>query len=356
MGACQSQLASIPLLSGALMKAAGCGHRTKDVLIDAVNNIVSESYTQALTTCASSAVASQSIVMKCHPASYNANGSPTDFVYEENAACKACMSDVFKGMSDQHADEKQKWSDGGAAKVRLPIDTEFQLMYDRLETCGLTMCKACVLVNATQESLLSSVSRCKDNADFQSNYESNLGNNITAQLNNNQDVLSSLANLLQKPDVTSVSQTIQNSITNVTKQEFSNSLVAALSSAQTVVIDSNGGTVVRNLLQNTTAASVVQFMSKEDVAQQAFASDWLKEAAAIANDQNTLSDVGEVIGQGGVTLAKTLESIVGKILLAVLVFLGVVVLFIACMIIYRLLRSTSHGVEWAATRNQATEF
>lgn len=343
MGACQAQNIGTTVALGGLAGVAGlthsCGQRKPEVLLDSVNTIVSNSIMDSLNTCDEFSLARQTIRITCDP---KLSGQ-TFSVFEANPSCTACMQRVFTGLFDQHQAEQFQW-DKSSARVRLPIDTEYQSMVDRLEVCGLTACKACVLSNSTQSSFINQSNSCVASAAFKSTFESNLQSNISTQLLNNQDVLSGVASALGNKDLNQISTTLSGQITQSFKSDFFTRLGSLLSDSQSVIV--NGDSNNSNIVQSSSFSMINSYVTKEDVATSAFTKEFVDAVSAVAENQNTLGSVGELLVQSSTIMAKTLDSIVGKILVAVLILLLVVVVAIVSFALYRVIKNTSKAISW----------
>jgi hypothetical protein len=348
MGACNTKRAIAAAAIGPLSLLPGlstsCGKPKPEVLIQSVNDIVSQSIVTTLNSCQAYALASETIDITCKPV---ITGVTFD-VYEGNPACRACMDMVFTGLMDQHELEQEQWVKGPAT-VRLNINDEYTLMKNRLEECGLTACKACVLSNSSQASFIDEKNNCMADDSFTTAVQNEIGSNIATQLSSNQDVLSGVADALGNKDLTSITTTLKSQISNVVTTNFLKTMLSSIQTSQSIVVNANGSTRANVLVQSSTFAMVSSYVTSQQVATKVFSDEFTQYVSNVALSQSTLDNVGAIFADGGTMLAKTLDSIVGKILLAVLIFLAIIVLFIVGMLFYRMFRNLSQKNQWKNT-------
>lgn len=346
MGACQAKNTALGVFTGGAglaLAGSSCGKPTRELLLNSTNDIISNTIVQRMLACTTSNTSLQLIELKCQPSG----------VYESNAACSQCMQNVFQGIIDQHQYELSEWK-RGEVKVRLPIDQEYNQMVQRLESCGISFCKACSLVNATQESVIKSFDQCQSTLITSDSFKADLGANLATELNNNQHILSGVSEALGNKDLGTITNTLVNQLTTNMNEDFQDRLVSQLSQSQTIRLDSTGSFNGDGLLQKSAISVVSEFISTAQVAQNQISSEFADYVASVAQSQTSLSELGEMVGRSGVIMSQTLDSVVGKVLIAVLVVLGVIVGFILVFVMYRVIRIASQSAtKWEET---TTEF
>lgn len=345
MGSCQAKNIGYTVALGGLASVTGlasaCGPRKPEVLLDSVNTIVTDSITDAFNICTQSDFAKLNIQITCDPKIEGVSFS----VFEGNPSCTACMNGVFTGIFDHHEREQALWAKSDV-RVRLPIDKEYQDMVARLELCGLSACKACVLSNSTQSSFIKSSNNCSTSGDFQTTVSDNIQSNISTQLLNNQDVLAGVASALGNSDLNTISSTLRDQVVEQMKSDFYTGLSNQLNASQSIIVNSEIGISVNNVVQSSMFAIVNSWVTSQDVASKAFTKEFVDAVSSVAENQNTLGNVGELLVQSSSIMAKTLDSIVGKILIAVLILLLVIVVAIVSFALYRIIKNTSKAISW----------
>lgn len=236
MGACQAKNAALGVFTGGAglaLAGSSCGKPTRELLLNSTNDIISNTIVQRMLACTQSADKFQLIEIKCQPSG----------VFESNAACSQCMKNVFQGIIDQHQYELSEWK-RNEVKVRLPIDQEYNQMVQRLESCGISFCKACSLVNATQESVITSFDQCQSTLINSDSFKADLGANLATELNNNQHILSGVAEAMGNKDLATITNNLVSQLTTNMNETFQARLVSRVSESQTIRLDSDRKSVV----------------------------------------------------------------------------------------------------------------
>ncbi len=320
----------------------GCS-KSKAALVQATREVVSSAIVTSLTQCSSFAQADQSTSITCMPR------LPAGTVYEGNAACGSCNGNVFDGMMAGHAQERAMWDKGedSEVRVRLPIDEEFKLLMARVGSCGLTTCKACSLANVTQYNILNADMKCYAQMRDTTVFQNNLSTIVKQQLLANQDVLAGVARALGSgADVINITEKITSSISSHVTQDFLNTLSKTMSQSQTITIVAGGSFFGNNISQNTAFTLALEAVTEADIVNKAISDGTFAVMEQVINEQNTLNSVGAILFTSTITFATALDSIVGKVMIAVLVALGVVLLFLASYAMYKMIKQlVSHNIE-----------
>ena len=312
----------------------GC-NKSRDAIIQSTNEIVATAIVLSVNNCGDLAEVSQEIEITCDPRV--AEGT----VYEQNSSCQACYTGVFDGMLAQHALERKVWADGGAVFVRTPIDEEYQLLLNRVQSCGINTCKACALSNVTQANIIQQNTNCENILRDSEQFQTNLTSLIQEQLLNNQDVLSGAAQALGAQGVNQITEQVSNQITSNVNQEFLDNVVNRISQSQVIRINSNTSTTFNNVTQLSAFNIALEEVTTNNIVLRSINLEVFDTIAEIANEQNTLNDVGEVVFQATIDFSSAINNVVGQVMIAVLIGLGVVVAFIVGYALYRFIKRTS---------------
>lgn len=311
----------------------GCD-KSPEALIQVTREITATAIVLSVNQCQEVASISQDIVITCLP------DLPENEVYENNSACGACFRAVFNGMLAGHAQERQVWQRGGEVKVRLPINQEYALLLGRLGTCGINTCKACSLANVTQSNVLNESSTCYDSIKSEANFKNNLTSIVQQQLLNNQDVLSGVAQALGAQGVNKITEKIVSRISSRVTSTFLNNLGNVMQSAQVITIDASGSTTSQNISQYSAFNLALQAVTEQNIIEDTIDTAVFNTISQVANDQNTLNDIGEVVFESTVDFTKAINNSVGQVMIATLVALGVVVLVVIGYALYRFFKKT----------------
>jgi hypothetical protein len=336
MGACQAtyllDTTGIGLIADGIATASGTNlhkqncTKSTNSLIEATNNIISRSITNVISNCDSNVRVEQDVSLKCAPT------GPA--VYEENATCARCIYNLTLDFKAHNDLEQSLWKHS-PAQVRQPIDIMYLNILRDLEACGLTYCKACVLLDVTQQNIINTGNDCISKITNKQSITDNMTNLFQQQFLNNQDVLSAAAQSLGIQGVNKISEHISNSIISNISTSFLDALSVSISNSQVIELTSDTSTQFRNITQNSILNIVEQEVNKNSIATMAMKKELFDNISQIVNNENTLNEVGEVIFKSTVTFAKAIDSSVGKIMFAVLVLLGVITLTIIGYILYR---------------------
>lgn len=322
---------------GATKKGNGCD-KSKSGLITSVNDIVSRSITKTIINCTTDGDSSQDVIIKCNPKVItNLHG---DTCYEANESCGNCLNTVLADMKAQDAMERNMWKYRGI-KVRQPLDITYATMVSQLQSCGLSHCKACVLLNVTQLNLIKANGTCINDQINRTNIKTNLDATIQSEFTNNQDVLSAAAQVFGiDTDTTKLVEHISNSLMTTISDTFVTNLKNVLNSTQSIEIFSTSSVETQFMTQSSILTSTSKYVTDTGVAEKSFGDIQFDQMSTIVNQQNTLNDLGEVIFESTITFTKALDSSVGKIMFAVLILLGVVICFIIGFIIYKAVKKS----------------
>jgi hypothetical protein len=311
-------------------RLTGCD-KTASSLVKAVNEIVTASIVRTITQCDQQTTLVQNVRVSCNP-----TVAEGDEVYEDNAACTLCLQSVRLDQEERDRLERARWqNDPNRAKVIQTKDAMYASVLRGMEICGLSVCKACVLLNATQRNIFDASMSCVQSSITASAITSNLENILRQQLESNRDVLSATLQDLGVESVESVVQNVATSISQNITSEFLSSLKQVVNSFQTIQIVSNSSIRANGFTQGSIITGVQSFVSSQSVALKSIGEARFQAIADIIARQNTLNDIGQVIFASTVTFARALDSSVGLIMFAVLGILGIIAIIVIVYLVYR---------------------
>jgi len=349
MGGCNSSLAALaaqgaqvdaqsPIAASAFgiplfvaLAPAACD-KSPTALISATNDIVSVAIARSISNCFSDQVAVQNVRMRCRPRLPEGVA-----VYEANSSCTQCINNVLADFTRQNNLERAQWANSPAT-VRQPINTYYQSILSSFESCGLTACKACVLLNLTQLNQVQASDECITSFMTRTNIQSNLSSIIQQQLLNNQDVLAGAASAFANNDLASLTTTITDSLMTVMTEQFVQDLRDTIENSQAVEIFSDTTVKLGNISQMSLATVAQKFVSDNNVALNAFSQEIFTNISQVAQQQQTLDTLGRAVFTAAIDFTSALNSSAGLVLIAVGVVLGITLLAVIGYMIYRAIK------------------
>lgn len=309
-------------------------------LITLTNEIVSKSIIKTMTSCFQESSVSQNVELLCDPTLKKVDkDNPNISVYEENSSCTRCINNVKNDLDAQITLEKLKW-ESSETKVRQPINTFYSDILDKLETCGVTVCKACVFSNITQSNIVNANSVCIQNFRDTTGIQSNISSLLRQQFLNNKDALSGVVSTLKNDNLETITDNISNRITSTMSETFFKELSSRIQDAQTIVV--KGSNIKLNQLsQDATFAIIEKYVDKVNIALLAYSSETFAALATEINNQNTLNDLGDVIFESSISFVNALDSSIGKVMFAVLIALGVIFISVVIYSLYSFIKNTT---------------
>jgi hypothetical protein len=313
------------------LRTRGCS-KDKNAVINATNTIISTSILKTITDCEGSLHVEQNIEIKCDPETIDNNT-----VYEANGGCTGCLSDTFNSMTQHHAAERRMWTTKKKTKVRLSINDELEILNQSIISCGIFSCKACTLMNVTQSSVVqndkgngqnNSQLTCNDKITDQAGFKLNLQTALQQSLTNNQDVLAGIAQQFSDGTGGNISQILTNEISSRISSTKLNEIKSAIESSQDITLTSESSAFLNNVSQSTAYNIILRNISELNIATQIIQESTFKSIENIVNNQNTLNEIGEAVFESVTTFGEAIDNTAGKIMIASMASLGLLVLII----------------------------
>ena len=323
MGSCSSVLSNVPVISDVSSKlnTTSCD-KSKQGIINATNRIISAAIIKSVNNCSSSVVSSQNVEILCQNKS-----NPTE-IYEANQSCTTCMNNVFQGMQDHYKQEREQNTENPkSAKVRLKFDTQLDMLNKRMFQCGVETCKACSLINVSQNNVITSGSNCYQQIQNQANFSVNIRAILKQQLLSNKDVLAGVVNALNNTNIDSITDTISNDIETRITNNYLKNLSTSIQSGQSINVVS-GSTSVSSVSQYNMFQSIVKSVNNDNIASDVLNNSLLTAIEKSVNQENTLNDFGEVIFNVVNTPLGAINKTVEYVMISVLSFLGLLTIIL----------------------------
>ena len=126
--------------------------------------------------------------------------------------------------------------------ILLPINKEYETLMYKLSLCGLRHCKACVLTNTTQSSILGSSDRaitvdCLSQMTNTIQFATDFSATLNQVLTENVDVLNAVAQAVGGADpVNKVTQEVVSRTTQIVNQDFLSQVLSRIQNVQTITL------------------------------------------------------------------------------------------------------------------------
>lgn len=341
MGNCNSLDQYLPMLGGLpAMIAYGAGgfsynktvcDKSRSAFVSITSDIVAVSITKNMLITADILDSDQSIEITC---------SPSVDVFENNEVCRTCMQAVLDDYKYHEALERAMWKRHNA-RVRQPIDQTVKVMADGLQNCGLRYCKACVLIDVNQSSIIKGFKSDSNDATFKVGVTTDFNSILTTVLNNNQDALSAALKAFKFDNVQQLTNHITQKLLTTANIKNIYDTTMKSQSRQNVNIRTADGFVsgithqsLYNAVLQSSLGIVENYMdsiqSKIDI------------ISELVSQQNTLDEIGNLVFKSIFTFTDALNSSVGKVMISILIVLGITVLAVAVHMLYKIIPRLVH--------------
>lgn len=299
------------------------GHVEKSAIINSFHQIISYSIYKGVQNCSNQVVSRQLVSIGCYP--------DPSVIYEENEVCKACYEDNFKGMLLHHQLQRDLLSTNPT--ILLPINKEYETLMYKLSLCGLRHCKACVLTNTTQSSILGSSDRaitvdCLSQMTNTIQFATDFSATLNQVLTENVDVLNAVAQAVGGADpVNKVTQEVVSRTTQIVNQDFLSQVLSRIQNVQTITLRMSDG-IINGNTQESVYNSISQQVTENSLATQILSDQLLTTLTTILNQQTSLSSIGDMIYEPIKFTVSTISIAAKYILYGCLVIIALLIILI----------------------------
>ncbi len=315
-----------------------CGGRVeKSAIINAFHQIISYSIYKGVQNCSNQVASRQLVSIGCYP--------DQSIIYEENDVCRACYEENFKGMLLQHQLQRDLLS--ASPTILLPIEKEYETLMYKLSLCGLRYCKACVLTNTTQSTILGSsehaitvdcLSELTNTTQFATNFSATLNQVLTE----NVDVLNAVAQAVGGSDpVNKVTNEVVSRTTQVVNREFLSQVLSTIQNVQTISLRMSDG-IINGTTQESVYNSITKQVTDNSLATRILSDTLLTSLATILNQQTTLNSVGDMIYEPIKFTVETISITTKYILYGSLVLVAVLIILILSWLVTKIKGDNLH--------------
>lgn len=301
---------------------------TPGVIQNVMNSSVASSVLEIENDCISSDVNDQAIIFNC-------NSQLDGTFYEENAACTACYKNITDTWNTQLSEEKNLWSSHGV-RMRTPFDTEFREIMNAQSRCQL-LCKACMFSNNSQQSTIQVKATCTFGTDQEQQIQTQISSSFMNQLYQNEDILNTFAKVMGARSDEETRTNISNLVKNTFNGDVLSQMISSVSVNQTMSFSVSGGASasINGNSQESAANLMISYLATNGISNNFLSSDQWKNFSAIYKQNTTIDELGNAVFGSVTTIAGTLDSTLGKILVAIVVILLVIVVAVVTLIIIK---------------------
>jgi hypothetical protein len=296
------------------------GGNSRSVAVDEANSMTATVITNVALTCESTADFTQSVNITCDPDIYSSAVSP--LIWEMRPSCTSCFANLERAQMDYYNQVRSSWRTG-ATTINKPIDRDYMNVVQIAAECS-GGCKACNVQDITQNGSVLMKTTCESFNSIRNTITQMLTSQINEKLTNNQGALSGAADVLGRLLGASTRQQIDVSLANRMSSQITNNVVAAIRSQ--IQAEQNftvhNGTVV-GATQNSTYNSVKTYLGKTNIMDNIFSEAEWKVIATLDNEQNSIDALGNLVRKSAEIFAKLVENNIGKVVIAVIGLLGV---------------------------------
>jgi hypothetical protein len=300
--------------------------RTEKVaIVNTFHQVISYSIFKGVQNCSNQVSSRQLISIGCYP-------NNTTSVYEANPVCRQCYEDNFAGILQQHQMQRNLlYKD---PTIKLSITDEYEALVTRLNLCGLRHCKACVLSNTTQSTILGSsehaitvdcISEITNSNQFVEDFSATLKQFLTE----NTDILNVVAEAVGgKNPVNKIVQDVVSRTTQVVNQTFLSQLLSNIQNNQMITLRMSDG-IINGITQESVYNSITKQVTESSIATQILSDTLINAISDVLDKQITLDSLGNMVFQPIAVVIDTIGVATRYIVyagIALLIAIGILIL------------------------------
>lgn len=298
------------------------GGASRSAIVNGLNSLIVQSFTQSTTLCQSEQEVDQDIEVKCE-------GTNPLETYEENPACVACFEESLSLQAKQHAMIKSKWR-AGNAPVPTSFSQEMTNWYTFLnETCG-TRCKRCWYSNFSQVDNFKWKTTCLDSHDIVTTMKNTLQANVMSALTSNQGLADSLMKVLDPSSKENTVAFITNRVMSRVNHTFIQKMLSHMKSQQSIILNNGTSNVVS---QQASITSALNFVNNSKVSDTILNEEQWAVQQTLYDDSNTVGDLGQILRDSALGIAQLTQSTFVQVTIMVAVLMMAILAALAITVI-----------------------
>jgi hypothetical protein len=276
---------------------------SRSIVFQQSDEVIARSFIQATADYQTEIEIGQNLRVHCTPSAVG--GRP-----EDSDACVNCYLAVGERQVARYNYLKSRGS-----KPTESYAEEMANYATQLEACK-TSCKACVISDVSQTQSFQWKSGAFNKSSVKTKFDSVLKTNVSQALDDNQDVLNSLAGVLGPSDRQNVKSYVANRISARINQDTLEEIYNRIKQVQNVTL-SGSGIYEQGITQNAAISGLVDIISDKKISDTILTATEVINYQTIHNDENTVGALGESLRKAALSFGELFDSIVGKIMVLV---------------------------------------
>ena len=276
---------------------------SRAVITENADRLVAESFIEATTQCQVQSTATQTMTLDCLPE------TDPGTVYEENPSCLQQLNNILTSQASNHALWRGQWSKGIVGPPTAQIYQEALNQFN-----GITTCKKCIWGDNLQLQAVQFDVGCSFTISMLQEMLQLVNAKFANVLYNNQDVFSTLAQIVGGGSDQEVSTRLANKV-------MANFSVSTLTEMSVIINNNQQMNFLNSNIQGTRQVATTEILQRF-LSDQQFTNNVLTDAEwdqyeTLWNDQNTITQVGDVVTDSTLAIGEAIDSTLGIILVVV---------------------------------------
>jgi hypothetical protein len=310
------------------------GGSSKKAIVDVATSLVSTSFIEATYQCQATTAIQQNMHFECKPLL-----GPEMDVYEDNQNCSSCYENIVLAQLENQKTWATQWEYHAAIPGRTTQQVYETAILD-FDKCAKSVCKACIWANNDQLSTVQFEENCVFTLSMVQNMTQIVEGKASQKLTDNQDILVSMAQALGETTKMKTVVRLCNSVmSNFTASVFQE-MAEIVNVNQTMRFTSNSSAGFSGMRQVSAVKVLADFVAKNNFVNNMLSEDQWTVQQNIWNDQNTLSNYGDVIANTTLTFAQMADTLAGQVLTLVIIIVVIVLVIVLGIALYNATKKT----------------
>ena len=284
------------------------------IVVESFNSIITDTIVNVLSFCRLDAEFNQNMMVRCE----------NNHIREANESCLRLLNNFNLEQYDlQLREDSSNYQ---------RIIQDFQM---NLSNITLNSCKGCYFDNIQQNMLFALDGNCEFDTVSDNIIEAAASQTVDNTLDNHGDLLSGLAGAMGFTTTNQIKQELSTRISTLISTDILTESLTQVRAYQNMTIDNVG--IANFIHQNTVIDVVNTIVVNTQISNEVLSQSEWQIINELINDQGTIADIGEMYLTGLNVLNALAETIMGRVILAVCVLAGIV------MLLFLTLNSVAYG-------------
>jgi hypothetical protein len=287
------------------------------------------------TNCEQDANVNQIFTTSCNAPTPDEVG--VDYVFAENKGCKKCTEVIaalntnrtnLEGlyMSLRKTNKVPNGSSDGFTTAAQEIMNKPNAQSFDSSFCEF-VCEACIFTDISQSTSVNFSSSCRQKINVEADIKNKMQAAIAQQLNNKEDFLGRLGGFLSGGSSDCISSDVFNRINNKIDETYITELMQDIELHQQLTF-SGTSLYVSKFDQSVSANTIAGLIARSNLVNKLYNDDEVKDTQNEMTKNDTVGDISKAVSDTIVGLAKLWSGFVGRILLIIGLFLGIVIVIV----------------------------